>query len=292
MKKFLIGLIASLPLLSYAQSNFHYFGDAFKNIKAGWSNEMQGLCHDEDNYYITQVDHIWKIPRNYKIQSAKNTSSKWGIIKAPIPEGLRRLGSNHMGDCDSDNQYVYIPLEGGPTPKLLILKSQTLEYVKALPFSSLQKDAPWVSVSKVSGRIYSSSFNIPANQGVIEYILSEDMENLIPVQKFLLKDAQGRERSLERVQGGDIVMSRQTFWLVSDKEDGGLYGFDLRSGQLKYQKRVSYGRGFPKYEELEGLDALEADETFFPAYQGNLFLTMLDNNPFNNDLAFLKNYQY
>lgn len=285
-------LICLILILSFSvHANVRYLGDAFDNVRANWSVDLQGMCHDEEYYYITQTEAIWKIPRSRKIESVNSVYTENAVAKYSIPTDLAKQGSNHMGDCDVHNGIIYIPLEGTKPQKLLLLKTGTLEFISAPKLSIKQTHAPWVTVDARSGHIYSGNFDIPGRQGIIQYKLSKNKQKLIPIRRMHFRDGKGRLMSLKRVQGAEIVRSRNVFWFVSDLEEGGLYGFSLKSGRLIYYKRIRYSRNFPKYEELEGIDALERGEMDFPNYAGNLFVCMLDNNLFH-DYAFLKHFEY
>src|SRR5690606_25696672 len=100
------------------------------------------------------------------------------------------------------------------------------------------------------GAVYSGEFDITKKSGVLKYELSLDKKRLKVKKRIYLRDEQGRKIDLGRVQGADIVQTRNLFWFVSDKESGGLYGFNLLSEKLEYRKRIRYKRGFYKYEEL------------------------------------------
>jgi hypothetical protein len=289
MKRFIIFCII---IFSSMSNNFlHYYGDAFSNVKAKWVKRLQGMCHDEKFFYITQKDYIWKIPRNIPIEKVKKISSNLQskIIKRAIPKHLRKLGSNHMGDCDVHNDLVYIALEGTKPQKMLLMKVDSLEFVAAPDLSNQQIKAPWVSIDPLDGTIYTSDFNI--NESVFKYRPKRNFKELELVGYFNLKDKNGKKIKLKRVQGGDIVLSRELIWFVSDTENGGLYAFDLNTGELIHHKRIPYDRDFPSFQELEGIDTLEEWETDFSLYKGNLFVPMLDHNLFR-DKAFLKHYQY
>ena len=285
----LIGLFF-IVFLSLSNKSLHFYGNAFNNVKANWVKRLQGMCHDEQFYYITQMDNIWKIPRTARIENIKKiiNSSQTKIVKSSIPDKLRELGSNHMGDCDIHDNLIYIPLEGTKPQKMLILKTDTLKFVAALNLHSSQIKAPWVTIDPLDGTIFTGDFNVKGQ--VFRYKLTPDWKMDL-VGHFELFNHKGEIMQLKRVQGAEIMRSRGVIWFVSDTEHSGLHAFDLESGKLIHSEKISYKTGFPYYQELEGIDIIEDWEYRFEFYSGNIFVPMLDQNLFK-DKAFLKHYEF
>ncbi len=271
------------------QDEIHRLSDAFRKISAPWAIELQGLCHDDENYFLTQRDYLWKIPRRFKIQAIKKEDSKNGIFKTPIPISLRLQGGDHMGDCDAHDGKIFIPLEGISPLRMMIFDAKTLDFISAPTLPTSQINAPWVTVDSHDGAIITGAFNINSDQGIFRLKLSEDLQTLEEEEKILLKNKDGESINLRRIQGVDITRSRNIIWFVSDGKKDGLYGFELDSMKLAIHHKVKYRPGFPFYEELEGVDTLEDGERL-ENYDGNLFVSMLNNNLIFQDSGYLKSF--
>lgn len=289
--KYIILFSFLFSFTAFAKDTVTYYGDGIRDTSAPWTSEFQGMCHDDNNYYITQRYYLWKIPKTMAMEKVKKTSLRSGVIKAGIPKYLKDQKAHHMGDCDAHNGLVFVPLEGAWPLKILVFQGETLQLEGAPNLPVEQTDAPWVTVDSEDGTIITGPFTLKAGQGLLRHRLSEDLQSFETIGKVYLKDAEGKAIELQRVQGVDFVRSRNKIWVVSDTKAGGLYGFSLTTGKLEDRKTISYDPGFPKYEELEGLDALEAEEERLPHYRGNLFVTMLNSNLFQ-DSGYLKLFDY
>lgn len=76
-----------------------------------WSNEVQGLAHDDSNWFITQPKRLWKIP----LTSDLNSDTPVDSISVSMPEAL--AGYDHFGDLDyfsffSFWNYLFVPVTG------------------------------------------------------------------------------------------------------------------------------------------------------------------------------------
>jgi hypothetical protein len=76
-------------------------------VENSFSNEIQGMCHDESSWFITHNDPplLLKIPLSSDLRTAEP------IAAAFIPIFLRQKGYDHMGDPDCINGLVFVPLE-------------------------------------------------------------------------------------------------------------------------------------------------------------------------------------
>lgn len=245
------------------------------------------MCHDDDFFYLTQRDYLWKIPRTLKIESIKK-NNKLQIRKVGIPEELKKLGSDHLGDCDYFDKKIFIPLEGTPIPRVIIFNAETLEFIAAPKISTGQFDAPWITVDSRDGTLIVGPFNITPESPLYRLRFDEESKTLENLETIRPTD-NNKPLTIKRVQGVDISVSKNLVIFVSDLKKGGMFGFDLNDFSFKFQQKIKYRPGFPVYEELEGIDILEDDESF-PQYRGNLFIPILNNNLLFNDFANLKSF--
>jgi hypothetical protein len=293
MKTLLFFILSVVSLSALADLRVNFISDGIRDAHRPWASEVQGMCHDENNYFIVQRYFLWKIPKSVAIQDVRRSNRWTGVFKVGIPENLIRENANHMGDCDAHNGLVLVPLEGSWPQRVLVYNSGSLQLQGAPILPLDQRDAPWLTFDPQDGSIIIGTFSYSANgDGFYRMVLSEDFQTLTPVGRFRIFDEGGNAKSFDRLQGGDIVRTRNILWIVSDLTSGGLLGFDLTSGRQVAHQRINFSPGFPKYEELEGVDALEDGEEQFPHYRGNLFVLMLDNELFKWDSAYLKLFEY
>lgn len=285
MRTALTMLIAFFSLQLSAEVRVTSFGDVVRNVRAAWANELQGICHDDENLYVTARFALWKIPKSAPLTKVKAPDKKSGVTYVNIPQHLRAQGGDHMGDCDVHDGLIYVPLEGTNPVRIMLFDAKTLLF-KSAPTIPAQGDAPWLSVDPHSGNILMGRFNI-GPEGLQYLALSPDLKTLTHVGRLIPK-----KLPLLKIQGGDIVRSRNLLWLVSDTKSGGLFALDLETGETRHHQTIAYKPGFPLYEELEGMDALEDQEAPHPLYQGNLLVTMLVNNLIRQDAGYLKAFDY
>ena len=85
----------------------------------GWSNELNGICHDDYNWYITQDGNVWKFPVDHDLnKTVKKEDPSRGIYK-------RNYGS-HLGDCDCYNGYLFVPVEGTKQKTIILHVANTV----------------------------------------------------------------------------------------------------------------------------------------------------------------------
>ncbi len=266
-----------------------YLKDSFKRINAPWSIELQGLCHDENNFYVTQRYFIWKIPRSLRIENIKSQKSNQ-VVKIGIPESLQKLGANHMGDCDVYDQKVFIPLEGTTPVRMLILSTADLSLIAAPEIKTGQIQAPWVTLDPRDGTIFTGNFDIDKNSPIYKLKFNPVTKELEIADSIFISKKDHSPLKISRIQGADISISKNLMIFASDTKKSGLIAIDLNSFEFVLKNRINYFPGFPVYEELEGIDVLEDDEEF-SQYRGNIFVPILNNNLIFNDYGKLKNFQ-
>lgn len=92
------------PLPAYSQtyeSYYRYVSQYPYQAKLTFSEELQGVTHDSDNWYFTQKEALWKIPVECDLNGWDNCSKKDQIIKVDLGSiltalGLDGLGYNHL----------------------------------------------------------------------------------------------------------------------------------------------------------------------------------------------------
>ena len=233
-----------------------FINDYPRNRETGWSDECQGITHDEGNWYISQKTRLWKFPiathdlnegvslikkiadpqhprleetlLNAKLGTADLAK---GIRCAAIPRELWDRGYNHFGDIDYYQGYILGPLEHkdfSQPPLIAVFDAATLTYRSsaALNFeaqarkgeSPKKAHAPWCAVNLADGYLYSSSDDNVSALAVYTMQLSSNGMLILTFSKMRsLKDAKNRALSpLKGIQGGVFSTKGKLFYLVTN----------------------------------------------------------------------------
>lgn len=139
-----------------------YLGQYPKDREMGWSEEVNGVCHDKSNWFFTQNGNLWKFPITHDIH--KICKSPSGNIrrtnKADIEFllktlfGVTKVTSIHMGDIDYYNGYIFVPITADYEKEQMTVTVPSLPSVVTLPGSniSLVLPGPSIKVPVGSGR--------------------------------------------------------------------------------------------------------------------------------------------
>jgi len=289
--------------LSAQEARSGLFGHSLRN-KAdfpsdrsfSWSDEVQGITHDEQNWFISQINGLWRIPADLNLNTSFSGREKsLGVARVEIPADLRAQGYYHMGDIDYYQGHIYVPVEGRHRPfKLLKIDAATMELKGVANFWQQQKHAPYVAINPTTGILYTSEFTPNKKVGLYGYKMIDDEKGfrLEHAPRLVLKNAKGdRPVKVHRIQGGEFDLETRTLFLVSDRVDGGILAFDMDTGNFKYAHYVDYRPGFPNYEELEGITIWRKAEHKTAGVEGAIHVLMLDND-LNGDDVYLKHYDF
>ncbi|MDH4194826.1 MAG: hypothetical protein OEV70_11830, partial [Nitrospirota bacterium] len=124
-------------------SRIEYRGNYPSHRSPGWSSELQGLAHDNQNWFITQKSRLWKFPLTHDLnRQLSGPDPAKGILAVGIPDSLKRVGYNHFGDLDQNGGFLFIPLEGSQTPRIAVFRAHDLSFVGSFILSG-QKKAGW-----------------------------------------------------------------------------------------------------------------------------------------------------
>ncbi len=255
---------------------------SLRNAEGAWSDEAQGVAHDSEAWFLTQAWALWRIPLDHDLRRPlAEADPKQGIFRAAIPLELRRQGYRHLGDPEVHEGVLYVPLEGRwGRARIVAFDPHTLRYLGSATLK--QRRAPWLAFD-ARGRLHTSTFHISRRRPIRRYALrwrggELRLRRLRPL---------ALDRKVRRVQGGAFD-PQGNLHLVSDHRAGGLLTFDP-AGHLLGRHEVPVRRGFPYYEELEGLTFWPLPEAKVPGIHGDLHLLLLDND-LNEDEVFFKHF--
>jgi hypothetical protein len=282
---------------SYSPTNSN--ADYPSDREPGWSDELQGVTHDRTTWFFTQEHTVWMFPLSHDLSDE--------VIATDRSYSSTSLGINgdtHLGDCDYYQGRLYIPIERGLPRVLAATVGSSSLHVGPRDIAPLAaqaappSEAPWCAVNPLNGLLYSSYFDIAADQGLLVYkpLHSAIGFTLDFVGNFTLHDENGATMSVNRVQGG-AFSPRGHLYLVSDEPSGGILAFDMLTGRIVHRIPVDYQPfadillyGTVRKEELEGITIWDLDPGYVPGISGQLHLIMIDNYGSGDDDLYFKHF--
>jgi hypothetical protein len=270
---------------------FRYFAEHPKNAAPGWSDEIQGVTHDDGNWFFTtgspaaEPDLLLKFPLDHDLSSDVDLNSPGdGILVRRKPPELAAF--EHFCDLDCFQSHLYVPLHGNPPP-IAVFRASDLAFVTWTPASPLTALLPWCAVNPKNGLLYASLFyDTPAfaSLHVWDRRLDHSGLTLKHLGTMPLFDEAGSPVVLSRIQGGAFSPTGHLYLSV-DTKAGGVMGFDLVTGRRRVHYPVAYDpeSGYPKLtEELEGITVWDLESRGY----GQVHLVMIDNDVSDDDLYF------
>ena len=122
-----------------------------KDREMGWSHEINGVCHDENNWFFTQDGNLWKFPITHDINSVCNApDAAKGILM--VQEKL------HFGDIDHYKGYIFVPVSDNVSIRiyrasdLSFVTEQIIKREDGNKFTSIG----WVAINPINGYLYTS----------------------------------------------------------------------------------------------------------------------------------------
>ncbi|HEV7721686.1 MAG TPA: hypothetical protein VGO60_10395 [Iamia sp.] len=212
----------------------------------------QGLARLDDGWIFTSQ---WSLHR---------TDEDLTVVvedRDAMPDDLKALGYDHIGDPDVFDDVLWVPLEspaGKDTGEQLTARFdlETLAYVDSFPVA--QHHNAFVAIDD-EGVVWSTDEF--SDDTLVRYTV--EGTTVTPLEPLVM------DRTVERIQGADIAEG--ALWLATDDDHNGVYRVDLGTGEV--QDLGSMGR-IPG--EGEGIDAtdlpsgllhtLVADEATVPMY--------------------------
>jgi hypothetical protein len=278
-------------------------------LQAQWTEECQGLTHDDENWFISKNHpvQLWKIPVQLDLNTVTSTSP--GVLVAGVPAQLSDLGYNHYGDPTYHAGYIFMPIEGGPCPGLAAFNAGNLAYVSHCCIPGATSGSAWCAADPTTGNIYGVGSCDEVNLPVVEYrvewsdLREERGLDLDIVRTLDLRDEGGAIYALHHRQGGAVTPGGQVIFICSgtmhDLEPWhGIHVFDLETGHRITRSTNGYGRfnfewdpAYPELEEPEGMTIWDLDGGQAPGIYGQLHVVLLDNDISNDDDVYLKHYR-
>ncbi|MFL5813194.1 MAG: hypothetical protein ACJ763_06420 [Bdellovibrionia bacterium] len=194
----------------------------------------QGLATD-------QQGNVWYSANQNMIRVKGFTGSTKATNSDPIPEELKRLGENHVGDIDVVSGFVFAPIEDGPKyqrPFVGIYTGSDLELVKLLELSPewLPDGIPWITADLEHQTLITAQYNKTTRINLY------DMRTGAALRQIPMSDM------LDLIQGGKYFNNH--LYMTANDPMGGhaIFDMDLMSG--KVQKIIHLN---DEIVEVEGL---------------------------------------
>ena len=324
-KSFMCGLAIGIIILSFgcvvgwgqnyeAYYNFtHRYPTDSGGAWTNYSEELQGITHDQNNWFISQVWALWKIPVYVDVFSPSPACGVNGVLCADLgPIG----GYNHIGDISyfayGGNGYVLLPLEGGEHPAIAIYNASNLQYVAHANLDISATNTPWVTVDP-AGFIYTLSNHAP---GVIQKysldwgsLVQNGTMSLQKVGDFQILDEAGvllpiTGQGAVFSESGEYLYMNNGYYGDYDSYKDGISVFDMQSKRRIAHSTWDGTKPFLYHydptcefldwscEEPEGLTIWDLDDGRAPNISGQLHVLLLDNDDFTDgdDDMFMMHY--
>ena len=326
---FILVLVATATAQTWPEpyaAHFHFLGHYPYDEPVFWGEDVQGVTHDDANWYFTQTFEedgelfslLWQIPVKTELnrEEPPSTARSW-----LIPEQLHSNGFNHFGDLDFYRGYILIAVEGaGPYPALAIFKT-TPAGVEYLGYDEMTgqmggSHAGWCAVD-VDGAVYTCNWGETSR--LQKYALdwqaleNEDRVSLTFINDIPRTDENGAPLVLLETQGGDFTPDGSLLYLstgyITESCDGefssdvmesrgGIHVLDVKTWRrIRHSANCATCDDIFKFEfhpdlsggceEPEGLTIWDLDDGRAPGILGQLHVILLDNDwPDKDDINF------
>ncbi len=248
----LVILSDSLAEQQSYEGYYLYIDEYPKEESPGYHEDVQGLTHDGNNWFITQSDaddsdqeerSLWKIPMTIDLNNVSDHTpyvppSEYDYLVSfkdvhviyldNIPD-LANQSYNHFGDLSyykyenskgNEIGYLVVAVEGMHHPPVMaVFRSDDLFYIGKAPVE--QNGAGWAAIDP-AGYVYSSS---SITTSFFKYkldweALESKLVKLTRVDEVKLSDEEGKiPLTLTHVQGGVFTESGNLLYVTSGLDD-------------------------------------------------------------------------
>jgi len=298
-----------------------FIGDYPSDAENSFSQEIQGMCHNDSFWFITRNDtpQLLKIPLSSDLRTARPFAT------VPIPEFLRQAGYNHMGDPDYAKSFVFVPLEAKghfdtTMGAVAVFRASDLSFVNwDVFYINDDNHAGWVAIDPADGvSLWTSRSDISQTIAGIFYVYTIDWSQVFRGGGFVFfRDARivgpyqnrfGTPLRIKGMQGGVFNTTGEILFVTNSDRCGrdghGLWALNKNTGALVGESSNGYGpfryttggfgnicdTPFETEQEEEGLDYFPTTEFITPGISGQLHAILL-NNDLSHDNFWMKHYK-
>jgi hypothetical protein len=309
----------------------YYEGNYPSNSQNFWSEDAQGLANDGANWFVVRSpdandSFIFKVPLSYDL----NSKSSKGLLYAGMPQDLRKLGYDHLGDPDQRYGFLFVPIEGpGKNPRIGVWSTEDLRFLSSFELldnmdtnmpGTNDQHVPWLAIRHSDDTLWVSHSDGVDHVKVYD-ILWDRLTGMYPPRLVLdnprlvtLMDRDNMAITLKSMQGG-VFNSTSTLLYTSNGacDSNGyirVFAIDDQKGvaTLQAQSENAYfpfnfethphvirlpfiGTTVCAGDEAEGLDWLDVRGLNVPGIpDGQLHLVMVNNHISSPDAVYLKHY--
>lgn len=298
------------------ESYYRYIGNYPHNEETPFSELMQGVSHDDDHWYITQQEYLWKIPVEIDLVNMPD-SSRWaelGILRVYMQDvqPLHDAGYNHMGDLTYYYGYLVLPLEcvegpcngKTPPPGIAVFRASDLYFLGYDEIST--PDGSWIAVdpSDPEGLVYTAR-TWRDIRFLSKYEIDWDLLQANPPQVKVTRredqqifDANESDLTIQHSQGASFSESGHLLFILtggtsSSEEECAIHVFETQ--EWRRIAVSSQTDPFFNYEchpgslsdESEGVTVWDLDSGRAPGIHGQLHIIRIDVDwPSDDDLNF------
>jgi hypothetical protein len=316
-----LAVTAAKPGAALSGEIHAYLGDYPSERETGWAENIQGVTHDEANWYFTQTMTIWKFPVSHNLNTrVAGPDPARGILRAGLPAALKAEGYNHFGDFDcvryvqpyaGVHRFLFIPIEGGAVPGIAVFRGDDLSYIGRWLLPN-EMNAPLCAYNPGDGLLYIGSSLQIDGRPVLRHLKAfrVDFWQLLAgkvvmqhVKSASIVDEAGKLLTLPYGQGACFTPDGGRMYLVNgyytdtDRNTAGIHVLDTRAFQRIAKSTNGYGAfnyefhpGWSRYEEPEGITYWDLNDGRAPGIRGVLHALLLDNDLTEADDLYLKHY--
>lgn len=196
-----------------------HLGDYPRSVRTAWSDEAQGITHDERHWFLATRRALWKIPVSTDL--AASLDGRAGVLRAELPEALAARGFDHIGDISwyahAGTGVVCAPVDGGPAAELAFFRAADLAYLGSAPLPGDAPVAPFCAIDAtghllVGRRLDPTLPRFRVDWSAVVRAEAFTLERLAP---FALQDEQGAPLRLDDLQGAAFSEDGQLLYVIS-----------------------------------------------------------------------------
>jgi hypothetical protein len=229
--------------LKHYESPYLWLGEYPHDRETSYSDHIQGVAHDDQNWFLSQKGVIRKIPVDQDLANPQESAHLeiW-TIQPLLPDGTHYV---HFGDIDyhRDSQghgYVVVPIEPDAAsqtrpPVIAFLSAEDLHFVGYFRLEYAEHhNCAWVAVDPQTERIYTSDWDV-----VYSFILGSDpwdsdwdvLQDITPpnyevphgpgMGAYLCNESGERFIDIQWAQGGEFSESGELFYFTCGSDGWG-----------------------------------------------------------------------
>lgn len=291
------------------ESYLNYIGTRPSEAETKYAEEAQGLAHDENNWFISQVWALWKIPVDLDLAGNIQCDTP-GVVCSNLDYVNELEEFNHVGDIDyyqydESTGFLLLPLEGGPNPAIAAFDPDNLQYIAHAELPN-HNSISWVAVD-ADGLVCTSSNDksgwVYTYRVDWEALARNGAMSLEKVGEFPLLDESGNLLTIGPQGGvfspsGNLLYVNNGYYESYNSHKDGISVFDMGTKRrIAHSTMASeepfwygYNPGFATYEEPEGLTIWDLDaDPRAPNISGQLHVLLLDNDVWGDDI-YIRHY--